>query len=149
MNQLYDLGYQAIKDPQLLLATACKLSAFVLDVRLNPRSRDPRWNRRYLERLFSAAVYIHVPALGNLNYRDWNAPVAIQGFEAGLTVIRYHLAAHSVILMCACSDRQTCHRLVIAERVHAEIGVQTIPLNLAACKRVLNGEVPGAQLELF
>lgn len=150
MHQLYDLGYQEIKDRQLLLMTALKLHAVILDIRLSPRSRDPKWNMKALEHDFSAGVYAHAPALGNKNYRDWSAPIAIKDMAAGMAVLRAHLVVHPVILMCACSIRETCHRLVVADYARDELGaLQSIALDLSFCKRVLNGEHPWEQPPLF
>lgn len=148
MKELYDLGYQAIKSHQTLIEVAHTLDAVVLDVRLSPRSRDPRWNKRALL-THLVERYVHVESLGNVNYRDWDAPIAIKDLARGTEHIRHYLETNSVILMCACGRRETCHRKVIAEAFAEETGIVSIPLDLAACSRIIAAIPPDPQLKMF
>lgn len=150
MHKLYDLGYQTIKDPAILAQVVEKLDAVVFDVRWSPRSRDYRWNNSALQSLLSQR-YLHVQELGNVNYRDWSAPVQISHLPYGLKQIAIALEANPVILMCACRDRSTCHRLVIVQAAIEQIpGLVSVPLGLSDCQDILvSGANPPAQLKLF
>ena len=155
MHKLYDLGYQTIKDPAILVQVAEKLDAIVMDVRFSPRSRDYRWNMATLASLLQASPlhprYVHVAELGNVNYKGWNAPIQISHLPYGLKLISIALEAKPVILMCTCRDRSTCHRLVIVKAAVEQIpGLVSAPLSLADCQDILNpGSVFHAQLKLF
>ncbi len=148
MKELYDLGYQNIKSHQTLVEVACILDAVVLDIRASPRSRDPRWNKRSLM-THLVERYVHVADLGNINYRDWSAPIVIANIERGLDHIRHYLETNSVILLCACHSRDTCHRKVITDAFQKETGIASIPLDLAACSRIIAAIPPDPQLKMF
>lgn len=137
LNQLYDLGYQDIKDPKMLASLASQLGAIVLDVRFNPRSRDPKWNAGAL-RLLMGSHYLHVLELGNVNYKTSGAPIKIRDMDTGLSTIRSFLVSRSVILMCACRDRVHCHRLVIAREYLKRYGVESTPLYLKSVISLLD-----------
>lgn len=150
MHKLYDLGYQTIKDPDILAQVAEKLGATVLDIRFSPRSRDYRWNKAALATIMSGR-YTHVAELGNVNYKDWSAPIQISHLDYGMRLIWVTLEANPVILLCACRDRKTCHRLVVVEAtIRRYSGIVSVPLGLSDCLEIINPEgAPSAQLKLF
>ena len=150
MHTLYDLGYQTIKDPDILAQVAGRLDAVVLDIRFSPRSRDFRWNRAALQTLLPTGRYVHAAELGNVNYKDWSAPIQISHLDYGLKLISITLAANPVILLCACRDRKTCHRLVVVEAAIRQIPkVFSVPLNLSDCLQIIHPETSTAQLKLL
>lgn len=158
MNPLYDLGYQTIKDPNLLVQVAGVLDAVVLDVRLRAASRDPKWNKVFLQRKLLER-YVHIPDLGNLNYKDWSAPIQIKDLAAGLRHIDLYLQANPVILLCACRDRKTCHRLEIVKACQHTLSAHTptprclaidsVSLDLAACRKIIDNAPEATQGRLF
>jgi uncharacterized protein (DUF488 family) len=55
--------------------------------------------------------YRHVPALGNRNYQNDDAPIQIHNLEIGLRLIESWDA--NVVLLCACEKPENCHRRVV------------------------------------
>jgi uncharacterized protein (DUF488 family) len=112
---IYTAGYSGWK-PEQLVEKARELKALVVDVRLSPRSRDPRWRGYAMGRHFGEA-YLWLREFGNVNYKN-GGPIKIADFGAGLARLRFRLAADSqenVILLCACKDAVSCHRIEVAK----------------------------------
>lgn len=144
--KIYDLGYQSIKNASLLVQVVNSLNAIVVDVRLSPRSRDPQWNRKALLTSLGER-YVHVEALGNLNYKV-AAPIVIKDLPAGLLFLGHYLELGPVILLCACWDRHHCHRKVILDYLESKCKLVSIPLDLAACRQLITKDQP-RQLGFF
>jgi uncharacterized protein (DUF488 family) len=124
---VFTFGYQG-KRASDLLARLVELDAVVCDVRLSPRSRwAPEWNRNQLAAQMGDR-YVHVPALGNRNYRG-DGPVEIQDLSIGLRTVLDLAATRSVVLMCVCSKLSGCHRETIAQALQ-ERSVETEELRL-------------------
>lgn len=111
---LYTLGYSKAK-AEHLHAYAQKHDLTVVDVRLSPRSRVAEWNGGRLKALLGAR-YVHVPALGNINYKS-DGPITLADPEAGIKTVAALLERGPVVLLCACADVTTCHRRVAAELI--------------------------------
>lgn len=148
MKKLYDLGYQTIKEPRGFLEAIAALEAVVIDTRFNPHSRNPAWNKITLQRKLIER-YVHVQELGNVNYQEWSAEIQIKDLEAGLRYIEHHLLTNNVILLCACKDRNSCHRKVIANACEQHLGLVSIPLDNDTCTRLASGLPIDPQLKLF
>lgn len=131
MHTLYDLGYNDLREAGLLAEITAKLGAVVFDIRHAPTSRNAQWRKAALENRLGAA-YRHIAALGNLNYKG--GLVAIVDLIAGLEEIEHALKEHPVILMCACWDREICHRRVVAEAFTQRSGVQVVAITRQAEK---------------
>jgi uncharacterized protein (DUF488 family) len=124
---IYTFGYQG-KRAVDLLAKLEQLDAVLCDVRLSPRSRwAPEWNQKQLAALLGER-YVHVPELGNVNYKG--GPVEIADLSTGLGTILDLAATRAVVLMCVCSKLCGCHRETIAEALH-ERSVETEELSLS------------------
>jgi uncharacterized protein (DUF488 family) len=123
MNTIYTLGYSGIK-PDKLLATAEQHNLLVVDVRYSPRSRQPEWTRKRLQELLGER-YIHVPAFGNINYKS-DGPIQLADPEAGKAVVVERLAQQPVLLLCACKDWHSCHRLAVATVLHEATGAAVV-----------------------
>jgi uncharacterized protein (DUF488 family) len=126
MHKLYTLGYTGIK-PDQLLTKAIELEAIVLDIRYAPRSRVLQWNAMELARRLGQS-YQHVPALGNVNYKN-GGPIEINRPRIGTQQVVSMLVTQAVILLCACPDVSTCHRRVVAEMVQAVCQCEVTHLN--------------------
>lgn len=111
MNTIYTYGYQGSTAEQLQ-AYQEEHNALVVDIRYAPRSRDPRWNKLALLKVFGFS-YRWMQALGNINYRG--GPIQLAQPEHALEEMRIILRNRSVILVCACWNVDTCHRKVAAE----------------------------------
>jgi uncharacterized protein (DUF488 family) len=124
---IFTFGYQG-KRAVDLMARLVELDAVLCDVRLSPRSRwQPEWNQNQLVKLMGDR-YLHLPALGNRNYRG-DGPVEIADLSIGLRTVLDLAATRSVVLMCVCSKLTGCHRETIAEALH-ERSVETEELHL-------------------
>jgi uncharacterized protein (DUF488 family) len=118
-RMLYTLGYSGWT-PEAIQAEAQARNAVVCDIRYSPASRHPQWRKHQLSQLLGAR-YQHVQALGNRNYKS-GGPIALADYDAGKQVTAAILATgQSVILMCACKDLTTCHRLTAVERLAADL----------------------------
>jgi uncharacterized protein (DUF488 family) len=89
----------------------------VVDVRHRPFGRNAVYNRAALQARFGGR-YVHVPALGNVNYRG--GPIALVDEATGLEQVRALLAVGPIALLCVCADPTTCHRTVVTDRLAAE-----------------------------
>ncbi len=110
----------------------------LVDIRLN--NVAGRWYREWDGRGLAAiytGLYLHVPELGNLNYKDKSQPIALAQPEAGLErLAREMKMGHNLILLCACKyyERQVsktrtqhCHRKDVVELIVAAItGVEVV-----------------------
>jgi hypothetical protein len=78
------------------------------------------------------ARYVHVPALGNANYKG-GGPIAIVDLPGGTEAVRALLAHYpAVVLMCVCSDLEWCHRLPVATALGEVLGCAVEHVRLGA-----------------
>jgi uncharacterized protein (DUF488 family) len=106
LNTLYTIGYTGLK-PERLRAIVAQHNAVLWDIRYSPNSRHPQWRRDALKALLGDA-YVHIPALGNRNYKG--GPIELAAPAQALDQARLTLQRQPIILMCACKDYWTCHR---------------------------------------
>ena len=119
MHTLYTLGYTGLKQAQLLEIVQT-LGAMVVDTRFSPRSRAVQWTGSGLRKLLGES-YLHLPSLGNVNYKG-DGPIKINKPAEGIPQVVSLLAQQPVILLCVCGDVHTCHRKVVAELVQQACG---------------------------
>jgi hypothetical protein len=99
-------------------------SACLCDIRFSPHSRNPVYTQAQLRARFKTR-YVHVPALGNRNYRG--GPIHIVDYPHGVPAIAALLEAwEAVILLCVCADVQRCHRQGVGERLSLDLGHRCI-----------------------
>ena len=127
MSKVYTFGYGG-RAPQDIATIAASLGAAVVDIRFNPQSRRPEWNGgRLREFLAGQGVrYAHVKALGNENYKG--GPIKLYLPELGVKVVGAFLETQPVVLLCACREVATCHRLTVAELLQERLGVEVVHL---------------------
>lgn len=123
---LYTAGYTSLT-PEELLDTAERLHALIVDVRLKPWSRwAEKWNKTNLIEVWKDR-YLHMDALGNLNYKGdmGKGVIMLNDVENGTTRLAVLLKTQPVIILCACKDHKTCHRTTVAQemidRYNAEV----------------------------
>jgi hypothetical protein len=130
MHQLYDFGYIGSKLPDLQKAAEA-LNAIVVDIRFSARSRNPMWNSDHLRMLLDNRYY-HERGLGNVNYKiPGMENVKFADLEKGMSNIGRILERFSVIVMCACKDRNHCHRLLAVQEFEKRYGVASISIGPA------------------
>lgn len=111
MHNAYTAGYSG-RSPRSLLATAEQLGATVIDIRYRPQSMIPGFARPDLQRLLGLR-YVHLPALGNANYRG--GPIEIADMRGGVNAVLDHLAERPAILLCGCRELEGCHRKTVSD----------------------------------
>ena len=120
-RKLLTLGYGAGWSCGMLREALAETGAILADIRLHPWSRTPAWRKSSLSESFGER-YVHVPALGNLNYRG-GGPILLADPEQGAAQIGSILAREAaVLLLCGCRDVTACHRKTVAEFCAARLG---------------------------
>jgi Active DUF488-N3 subclade len=92
----------------------------LIDIRRAPLSTWTDWTERSLVQRYGPA-YVHVPELGNLNYRNHHLPIVLADAPTGIRQVMQALEeGQRCLLLCGCKDYRTCHRHVIAGRLQQE-----------------------------
>ena len=124
---IYTAGYGAGWSPTMLADVLDRHAAILLDIRLKPWSKTPTWQKSALQARLGMSRYLHVPALGNLNYNT-GGPIALQASVAGIRIVGEQLERRNVVLLCGCRDLTTCHRKVAAELLREALGAPIVHL---------------------
>lgn len=132
-KDLYDLGYQNVKDAETLERAVRNLNALLVDIRKSPRSSDPQWSKAHLSRLFGGR-YLHLEAFGNANYKGDG--VRLEYPEKGLQQVETLLRRAPVVLMCACWNRSECHRLHVVRYISSALGIESTHLTRKRVKDI-------------
>lgn len=111
MNRLFTFGYSA-RDFAEFRSQIARLDALVVDIRLSPRSRWREWTREHLEGALTTA-YAHMGEFGNANYRS-SGPVSLIAPERGIARVEALTLGRPLVLLCACTRRNGCHRSDVA-----------------------------------
>jgi len=115
--KIYTMGYLGwtLDDME---ATAVRLDAVFVDVRMQPRSRIGCYNSGVLHQRFGER-YQWVRELGNVNYKG--GPIQFLNLEAGAAKVRALLdTGKPVILLCGCPKLDECHRKILADTFAAD-----------------------------
>jgi uncharacterized protein (DUF488 family) len=125
---LYTYGYLAgaLADLERYAAEG----ALILDIRINPTSRNPLYRQGHLKRVLGEA-YHWCPELGNPNYKS-GGPPALADETAGMAALETLADRQPVVMLCACRDWRECHRRLAAEAFvarHPEAEVRHLALD--------------------
>ncbi|TMC15488.1 MAG: DUF488 domain-containing protein [Chloroflexi bacterium] len=114
--RLFTLGYMASGADEKLMQLIADPAFMLVDIRTSAFSRfRPAYRRDALVRR-CGNQYLHVPQLGNVNYRDRDLPVVLADPSVGLPYVLCLLdSGYSVCLLCGCAHVQTCHRQVVSD----------------------------------
>lgn len=139
---VFTAGYGNAHKAVDLFKSVRAVDGVLLDIRTTPYSKGrPEWSSdgaKGLSALFQCR-YRHVWQLGNRNYRTPERGIEIADFEAGMReVAAVLLKGQSPVLLCGCTDYQTCHRRDVAEELAAS-GHETQELHWLYA---FTGEVP-------
>jgi hypothetical protein len=126
LHTVYTFGYSG-QSPAELAKTARELEAIVVDVRHSPHSRRPDWRKGALLKALGGN-YLHVPELGNINYKGTGG-IQIADLDKGLRLVWPILESASVILLCVCASHVDCHRAVVAAAMNKRWGVEVVHLD--------------------
>lgn len=121
LHKLYTYGYSG-KKPADLQAWANHLDAIVADCRFQTNSRAAYWRRGPLMKLLGDR-YAHIKHLGNENYKN-GGEIKFVSLEQGVREVGRLLVERPVILMCMCSNVETCHRTAAANAIAQALGVE-------------------------
>lgn len=118
------IGYAASDAEKRIAEFLKQEGAALVDIRKMPRSRYYwKFNEQHLRGLYPGQ-YIHIPQLGNVNYKpeDRAKGIQIADPEPGVKHVAYLLEqGHPIMLMCACKNYENCHRKVVYELVMAAL----------------------------
>jgi len=89
-------------------------SAYLIDIRLSPRSRMQAFNQEALQARFPKR-YLHLPELGNVNYKN-QGTIKIADPERGIKRLTNGIKqGYTIVLMCGCKHYESCHRYTVIE----------------------------------
>ena len=126
-NTVYTLGYLQRGSMERLRKLVAD-NVIVLDIRYSPRSAWPHWSRKQLAERFRGS-YLHVPELGNVNYRSPDLPIKLRDEDFGVWAVRFWLEkGYDVCLLCACVEVSACHRVRAAALVEAACSCTVVHL---------------------
>jgi len=116
---LYTFGYTDVCS-DAVIEQLVALDVLIVDIRYSPGSRVAKWRQAQLqERL--GDHYLHVQALGNVNYNQPGAPIHLFQSENGVNLVGERLQrGQHLALMCMCREVEECHRLEAARKVQEQ-----------------------------
>jgi len=126
---LYTMGYLAGRaDKKLRDLITMRIP--LVDTRYSPESRHWQWTKDALEGK-QDIIYYWIQELGNLNYKAaltgnfTEADIQIKNIDVGINQLADILNEHRhACLLCACSDKNRCHRSVVAREAEKRLGVK-------------------------
>ncbi len=123
LGTLYTMGYTG-RTPEEIAQTAIGAKATVVDIRLSPRSRVYQWQGATLRSFLEArgVAYVHIPDLGNLNYRT-SGKVDLKDPENGAEALFRLLNSGNCIILCVCKELAGCHRDDVAQLMNRDYGI--------------------------
>jgi uncharacterized protein (DUF488 family) len=177
-NQILTVGHSNHEERDFLELVRGAGVELIADVRANPRSRYPQFNRSALAGTMKAAGIGYAPLGGDLGGRREPQPDSVNTaleagpfrgyadhmrtdrFQAGLEMLESLARERRTAVMCAEADWHRCHRRLLADALtargwrvlHLEPGGGLTPHELADFAVVENGVVtypePQTSLEL-
>jgi len=123
MHTIYTIGYSGWT-PEALKAAVDARGALLVDIRYSPRSRRPEWRQEALRALWGECRidrYAWWKVMGNVNYKG-GGPIQLLAPDLALPDARWWLAQRPIVLLCACRDVATCHRLTAADYLSHALG---------------------------
>jgi len=89
--------------------------AYLVDIRLSPRSNWQAFNQQALSARFHHR-YIHMPELGNVNYSSRDRGIQIADAGRGIPrLINGISQGYTLIVMCGCREYESCHRHTVVD----------------------------------
>jgi hypothetical protein len=90
----------------------------LVDIRYSPWSRwQPQWRKAVMRERYGYR-YLHLKALGNVNYNKPGRPIQLLDPEKSVQAAAQFLqSGWSMMLLCACKNYETCHRKVVYDLI--------------------------------
>jgi len=114
MGTLWHYGYTGTDIDQLI--SVISDGGVLLDCRMSNRSRAKKWEGYNLRNVVTenGGIYVHAKGFGNANFRDSNAPMSLYNPDPFAKMAADYLKqGRHVVVMCACSDIDSCHRKLV------------------------------------
>ena len=123
MTPLLTIGYSGWPIYRMMESLQKNEVTVLADIRYSPSSRNPLYRKEKLAEITTGygLRYVHIDALGNLNYAK-GGPTLLKDSVVGVNeVLALIDAGEQVALMCACNNWRNCHRREAAQeiKVHA------------------------------
>jgi hypothetical protein len=117
--------------------------AYLVDIRLSPRSKFQAFNQEALQARFHSR-YIPMPELGNVNYRN-DQPIRIAHPDRGIARLMNGIRqGYTIVLMCGCKQYASCHRRTVINLlttampdVSIEMPDETSPADTIKCLSIM------------
>src|SRR5579875_452315 len=117
---LYTFGYLHRK-AERIITELIALRIPLVDIRFKPDSKNWRYKQEAL-RSRSGIIYLHIVELGNELYKDalngtfTEQHIQLHAPDTGLARLKEVLDKYdSAAIFCACANKTTCHRIVVAD----------------------------------
>ncbi len=113
------LGYNPRGAAQTLEALMAGERVLLIDTRKTPWSQRPEWRQAALCKKYGKRYRWAGKYLGNANHAN-GGPIRVVDHVTGLRGLRMYLSeGYRLVLLCACSDYERCHRKVITQMLCA------------------------------
>ena len=106
-HPIYAFGYTG-RQLDAIVESIVTADAVLVDIRFNPRSRVPTWNRKALEGRLGDRYRWAGDLLGNRLYKT--DAIEIVDLAPGLDLVAALAENRPVALMCVCAQPSGCHR---------------------------------------
>lgn len=126
LGTIHTLGYAAKDADEQLAQLMTDERTLLVDIRLSAHSRwHPRFNENALMLRYEAR-YKQRKRLGNINYRNKALPIVLaEGHEQSIAeLVALLRSGRNIVLLCACSQYEQCHRKVVAELLRDAMAIQ-------------------------
>jgi uncharacterized protein (DUF488 family) len=104
----------------------------IIDTRYTPDSKRWQWKKEHLERI-QGLTYHWIQELGNLKYKEaltgkfTEQVIEIKDIDVGIQKLADVLKRHGkACLLCACADKNRCHRRIVAQEAKNQLGVNVV-----------------------
>jgi hypothetical protein len=139
---LYTIGYSGWILP-VLQQTVTDRGAALVDIRYRAWSWPySEWRKSHLQQSFGTR-YVHIPALGNRNYKTKGAPIALAAYPTGQRQVAQLLRMWPVlVLLCGCAALAGCHRVLVADRLCQDLQEVVVHLTCPSGENISYAAIP-------
>jgi len=118
--KVYPIGYTNSSSMTHIKILMEQENVLLIDTRYSPKSRMAEWRSESLQAQFGGRYRQAGRYLGNLNYQG--GPIRIVNPIVGIKGLKMYLKeGYDLILLCACSNYEQCHRKTIVDLLTASL----------------------------